>query len=341
MNRYAKTFMMLSAAVLLTACAADKSSDGGEPVSASVFAMDTYMTLSAYGEGAQKAVNESCERISELERLWSVNIEDSDISHVNRTGSAEVSPETAGLLGFALGVCNDTGGALDITLYPVLREWGFTTGEYRVPDSSTIASLLEKTGAGRVSISGNTVSVPAGFMLDTGSVAKGRTGDIVSGIMRENGVTSALLDLGGNIQTVGRKPDGEKWKIGLKDPLGRGVFGVLEAEDCAVVTSGGYERYFEQDGETYWHILDPKTGRPAKNGIISATVTGGEGILCDALSTALFVMGEEKAVSYWRGHEGFEFVLVTDNDRVLISEGLEDSFVSKGLFGDTEVIRRG
>ena len=335
MNRKTAVFAA-SAAVTLTACAADLHT--AEPVSASVFAMDTYMTVTAYGENAENAVNESTKRISELDALWDANGENGDISRVNSAGTAEVSTETAELLRFALSICKDTDGALDITLLPLLREWGFTTGEYNVPDGETISRLLADTGADRVSISGNTVTAD-GVMLDLGAVAKGRTGDIIAGIMRENGVKSALCDLGGNIHCVGRKPDGGNWKIGLKDPCGRGIFGVIEAEDCAVVTSGGYERFFERDGETYWHILDPRTGRPAKNGLISATVVGSEGALCDALSTALFVMGEEKAEKYWRERHDFEFVLVTDDDRVLVSEGLENSFKSEGLFGETEVIR--
>ena len=312
-----------------------------EPVSESVFAMDTYMTITAYDGENIRAVSESIDKIKQLEALWNVNDEGSDIYKINNSSEpVTVDEQTAELMSFSLGMCESTNGALDITLYPVLREWGFTTGEYKVPDEDILAELMKNTGYEKVVLDGNTVTTPAGVMTDLGSVGKGRSGDCVAEIMRGCGVTSALLDLGGNIQVVGRKTDGSKWKIGLKDPYGRGNFGILEAEDTAVITSGGYERYFEQDGEVYWHILDPAAGSPAKNGIISATAVGSEGRLCDALSTSLFVMGEERAKEYWRSRGDFEMILVTDDDRVLITEGLEDSYTSGGLFSETEVIRR-
>ncbi len=329
--------MTVGAALLLAGCA---SAEGNTPAERTLFAMDTYMTVTAYGENADKAADECIAEISRLDKLWNVTAAESDIYRVNTQGTAQVSADTAELIRFALGMNGSTGGALDITLYPVLREWGFTTGEYRVPDEETITKLLQNTGAEKVSVESDTVSLPQGYMLDLGSVGKGEAGSRAAEILRQNGVTSALLDLGGNIQTVGRKPDGGRWKIGLKDPRGRGIYGVIETEDSAVVTSGGYERYFEQDGMTYHHILDPNTGRPADSGIISATVTGSDGRLCDALSTALFVMGEERAADYWRANGGFEFLLVTDDDRLLISEGAESAFTSKGLYTDIEVIRR-
>ena len=339
----------LAALMLFASCSAVKDNGKESPAhsvshnsaTASVFAMDTYMTITAYGDDAQAAVDESKEKIAELDALWNVNDERSDIFRINSRSAAEVSGSTAELLRFAKEMYIDTDGALDITLYPVLREWGFTAGDHHVPDDDTLTSLLAQTGSEKISVSGNSVMIPDGFMLDLGSVAKGMTGDIISGIMNEHGVSSALLDLGGNIQAVGKKPDGSDWKIGLKDPHGDGLFGVLEVSDKAVVTSGGYERYFEQDGQIYWHILDSKTGKPAKNGLISATVVGSEGRLCDALSTALFVMGEEKAVSYWRGHDGFDMILITDDDRVLISEDIAKCYSSNGLYEKTEVIKRG
>lgn len=347
---------VLAAVCLLTGCAANKTQQPetntqmsaektaaakvlDTPASESVFAMDTYMTVTAYSGNGSKAVNESIAAIKELESLWSVNDKTSDIYRVNTSSAAvKVDSETAELLSFALEMYRDTNGVLDITLYPVLREWGFTTGNYTVPSADIISEKLKHVGADKVRLNNNTVSTPEGVMVDFGSVAKGKTGDRIAEIMRENGVDSALMDLGGNIQAVGRKTNGNKWKVGLKNPYSEDYFAVLEIEDCAVITSGGYERYFEQDGETYWHILDPKTGRPAKNGLISVTIIGKKGLLCDALSTALFVMGENSAVNYWRTHKDFEFVMVTADNRVLVSEGIEDSFTAKGFFEKIEVI---
>ena len=173
--------------------------------------------------------------------------------------------------------------------------------------------------------------------IDLGSVAKGYAGQLVAQMLRDNGVQSALLDLGGNVQTVGSKPDGSPWKIGIKDPQGEEVMMVLYIKDQAVVTSGGYERYFEQDGQTYWHIMDPFTGRPADNGLISVTIVGDEGVVCDGLSTALFVMGLEKAADLWAQSGDFEAVFVTASGEVYITEGLRDRFALTEQYADTPV----
>ncbi|MDE5742345.1 MAG: FAD:protein FMN transferase, partial [Oscillospiraceae bacterium] len=308
--------VFISAAVIFSSCAF-----GDSPAEKTVFAMDTYMKLTAYGNNADYAVSASEEKISELEKLWSVTDVNSEIYAVNHSGGAPVplSRETAELLSLSLEMSEATGGALDCTMYPVLKEWGFTTGEYKIPESEKIAELLKNTGYENIDFNGvyvvqPIIALPENFQIDLGAVGKGFTGDIVSRIMRENGVTSALLDLGGNIQTVGNKPDGTPWKIGLRNPFGDGLFGVLELSDKAAVTSGGYERYFVgEDGETYWHILDPSTGKPAQSGIISATAVGESGGICDALSTSLFVMGAEKSEEFWKqqgGKLGFEMVLV-------------------------------
>lgn len=331
--------VFFSAAIIFSSCAL-----GEAPAEKTVFAMDTYMKLTAYGSNGAEAVSASEEKISELEKLWSVTDENSEIYSVNHGGGkpVPVSKDTSDLLRLSLEISEITDGALDCTMYPVLKEWGFTSGEYKIPDEEKIAELLENTGYENIDFDGTNITVPADFQIDLGAVGKGFTGDIVSEIMRENGVTSALLDLGGNIQTVGNKPDGTPWKIGLRNPLGDGLFGVLELSDKAAVTSGGYERYFVgEDGETYWHILDPETGKPAKSGIISATAVGKSGGVCDALSTSLFVMGLEKSEKFWKQHGGqldFEMVLVTEDGRIFITEGLEESFTPKVDFSASEVI---
>ena len=293
------------------------------------FAMDTVMTLRLYEGGDEALLDEAEARVKELEALWSVTDEGSEIYALNRDGAAELSPETAELLDTALGMCRRTDGALDVSIYPVLRAWGFTTGEYAVPEEDAVAALLPLVDYTQVRRDGTYASLPDGMEIDLGSVAKGYTGDELASYLKENGVTSAMLDLGGNIQTVGAKPDGSPWRVGVRDPEGDGNVGVVEVADQAVVTSGGYERYFEEDGVRYWHILDPKTGWPARSGLISVTVVGDRGAVCDALSTALFVMGRERAAGFWLQHGaelGFELVLVEEDGSVTITEGLEGRF---------------
>lgn len=311
---------------LLTAC----SSRGTQTEKTeSFFAMDTYITLTAYGENAETALAEAKTEIEALEHLWSVTDPNSEIYAVNHSGgeSVTVSDETAELLAFALDMARKTDGALEPTIYPVLTAWGFTTDENRIPADDEITELLGKVGYDRVNLSGNSIQLPDGMMLDLGAVGKGYAGDVIAELLRENGVTSALLDIGGNIQAIGTKPDGSDWRLGIRDPFGEGSVGVLSVSDKAVVTSGSYERYFiGEDGKQYGHIIDPATGYSAESGLMSATVIAKEGKLCDALSTSLFVMGLDKAADYWRGNKNFDMILITEDGEIYITEGIKDSF---------------
>jgi thiamine biosynthesis lipoprotein len=304
--------------------------------------MDTVMELTVYGGEEALAAAEA--RIRELEGELSVTDEDSEIYALNRTGSAALGQDAAELLGKALALCGQTGGALDVSIYPVVRAWGFTTGEYGVPDTQTIQELLAHVDYTQVTLDEDSgqASLPAGMEIDLGSVAKGYTGDQVIALLRREGVTSALLNLGGNIQTLGNKPDGSPWRIGVQDPVGDGYVGILELTDQAAITSGGYERYFEEDGQTYWHIIDPATGAPARSGLISVTIVGDSGMVCDGLSTALFVMGLDAAAQYWREVGGFETVLIDEDGQIFITEGLEGKFTPTDAESeDIQVIRHG
>lgn len=288
--------------------------------------MDTYMSLRAWGAD-REALQGAKEIARGLEALLSVTDPQSELARLNEEGAAVLSPETAAVLARALELCRETEGALDVSVYPIVRAWGFTTGQYRIPERSELDRLLEKVDYTGIRLEGRDASLPAGMALDLGGIAKGWAGDRMAEALRAAGVQSALLDLGGNIQTVGRKPDGSLWRIAVKDPAGAGTLGVLSAADCAVVTSGGYERYFTgEDGTVYWHIMDPATGSCARSGLASVTVTGPEGARCDALSTALFVMGAEKAADFWRERRDFGMILATEDGRVLYTPDLADRF---------------
>lgn len=333
--------LLIIGTVFFTSCG--KSKPDNEPQNKSFFAMDTYMTITAYGENAESALNKAEERVSELENLWSVTKENSEIYAINHSNgqSVAVSPETAELFDFSLEISEMTDGALDCSIYPILTEWGFTTSDYTIPTEERISELLAYTDYRKINYNGEYVQIPENMQIDLGAVGKGYTGDLVVEILKENSIESALLDLGGNIQTIGTKPDGTDWKIGLRSPFDEGNFATLEVSDRAVITSGGYERYFVgDDGETYWHILDPKTGKPAHSGLISVTVIGDEGRFCDALSTSLFVMGLEKATELWRNRDDFEMILVTEDGKIYLTEALENHFSLNQMYGNlqTEVI---
>ncbi len=294
-----------------------------------MFAMNTYITMKAYGENAESALNSAESRLNELEALWSVTDEKSEIYHLNHSGGTPVtvSEATAELIGFALEMAEKTDGALEPTVYPVLTEWGFTTDFHRVPTREEINGLLQNVDYKKVRVENRDVLLLKEMQIDMGAIAKGFAGDITADVLKSEGVNSAIISLGGNIQTVGTKKDGSPWKIGIRCPTSGDNFAMLEVSECAVVTSGGYQNFFtDEDGTVYHHIIDPKTGMPAKNGLLSVTVVGKEGRLCDALSTALFVMGAEKAVCYWQENGGFDFILYTEQNEVIITEGLKDSF---------------
>lgn len=326
--RKAFLILCLVPTLLLSGCGA-----AIQPRTRGFFAMDTYMNIQACG--ADEALLDQAEAwVSALESRISVTRPDSEISALNRDGAATLSAEPAALLRRALELCAETGGALDLTVYPAVRAWGFTTGAYRMPPAEELAELAEKVDYRQVTLdAAGRAALPPGAELDLGSVAKGYAGDRLCALLRSGGVESALLDLGGNLQALGTKPDGSAWRVGVRDPKGDGLLGVLHVRDCAVVTSGGYERCFvDESGTVRWHILDPATASPARSGLISVTVVGPEGLVCDALSTALFVMGEARAAAFWRAHPEIGLLLLTEDGRLLLTPELAKRFTpAEGL----------
>ena len=307
-----------------------------------LFAMDTYMTMKAYGPGAETALSDISSMISQLDAHLSVTNSESEIYRLNHAEGQPVSlsDTTADLLKKALALGGTTNGALQLTSYPLSLAWGFTTGDYQIPDEKTIDSILPLVDDSAVTLSGNTASLPSGAQLDLGAVAKGYAGDQAAEILQNSGVTSALLNLGSStIRAIGAKPDGSPWRIAIQDPIDSSAYaGVVSATDLAIDTSGGSERYFEgDDGEIYWHILNPHTGYPAKSGLISVTVLSDSALTGDGLSTALFVMGLEDAMDYWRTQGGFEFILITDENEIYVSQGAEDLFQPLGSYENAEI----
>lgn len=334
---------LVFALFLLSGCTGRQAAPEAEKHTRTLLAMDTVMELSVYGADGG-ALDSGAQIILDLEKRLSVTDEGSEIYAADHSGgeTVAVSADTAALLEQALALCGDTGGALDVTIYPVVSAWGFTNGNYRVPAAEELAALLERVDYRKIALDGGQLTVPAEMALDLGAVAKGYAGDRVIECFRAAGVNSALISLGGNVQALGTKPDGSLWQVAVQDPTGSGYAGVLSVADKAVVTSGGYQRYFEQDGHVYWHIIDPADGRPAESGLVSVTIVADSGIQADGLSTALFVMGAAGAAEYWQARGGFDFILIHENGAVTVTEGIEDSFALYGDWADHElqVIRR-
>ncbi len=302
------------------------------------FRLGTIVRLEVWGENRASlnaALDASMAEIARLESLFSVNISISDISRINSNsgGRIKVSPETGELIALALKNAGETGGAFDPTIGPVVRLWGIGTKNAHVPADSEIDAARELVDYRRISCykqnGGCYVAVGRGQRLDLGGIAKGWIADRVADLLRRHGITSALIDLGGNLYVIGKSPKGHVWKIGLQHPdKPRGeYFCTIDVEDISVVTSGPYERYFEKDGVRYNHIFDPSTGRPVQSGLVSVSVISKSSADADALCTAMFVMGPEKSVTFLREHMDLEAVLVVGAEKkVFITQNIENKF---------------
>lgn len=304
-----------------------------EMQSKELYAMDTYMTVKAYGNNASEALSESVKKIQELDALLSTGDENSEIYALNHSGSAALSDTSAYLYQRSMEINSATDGAFNPLVYPLMDAWGFTTDNYKVLTQSEIDELLPLTDIRKVTFDSETNEIAfskEGMAIDFGGIAKGYTSDSVAEIMRENNVGGAIINLGGNVCVIGTKADGSYWKVGIQDPKdGSKCLGILSLTDKCVITSGGYERYFTENGKTYHHILDPTTGMPADSGLLSVSIISSDGTLADGLSTALFVMGLDKVAAFWResGYE-FDFVIMTEDNQLYISEGISDIFTS-------------
>ena len=265
--------------------------------SAAGFACDTVVTVTAYAP--QETVDATLRICADYEKILSKTAAGSDIDRLNRANGepVEVQPETAALLALAVEIGTASGGAFDVSIAPASALWDFKADEPQIPDENALLAACERIDYRSIVIDGNTVTLKNGAEIDLGGIAKGYIADCVADYLRSQGVTSACINMGGNVVLIGTKPDGTPWTVGVRDPNGTPEQSeeVLTLSDAAVVTSGTYERGFDLGGVRYHHILDPKTGMPVQNGLASVTVIGTRSALCDALSTACFVLGEEKS----------------------------------------------
>lgn len=343
--------------------------------SVSFYAMDTIMQITCYGKDAEAAASAAQAEIIRLDELLSIGNGNSEVSLINKNGGGILSEDVAALAEYALMLYRMTDGAYDMTILPVMELWGFTSGDYSVPDDETLKNMLELCNSGLITcmqVSDNTTTekyrlkLSDGQGIDFGGLAKGYASDRLVDIFDSHNIKSAYFSLGGNVYCYHRKTDGSDWNIAIENPLknfdyyrgddvgGEGAgeiakkisggvpdyLGAVCVHDKAVVTSGGYERYFEQDGKRYHHIIDTATGYPAESSLISVTVVSGDGTLADGLSTACFVMGLDDSVSLWRAYgaggtfEGrtiapFDLIMMTDDGEVYVTEGLAGSFTSE------------
>lgn len=324
----------LSAVLLFMAVGFSACKDNSKYQS-EIYAMDTIITMTAYGDNAQTALKLAEDEINRIDALFSVGKTQSEIYTINLDKEITPSADIASIINRAYELSSITDGDFDITVAPLMTEWGFYSGlENKVPTQTEINTTLSKIGYEKIQISEEKITIDENTSLDLGGIAKGYTSSKVAGIMEENGVTSAVLSLGGNVRVIGSKPNGSDWTVAIADPNNTALqIGQLSVTDTAVVTSGGYQRFFEDNGKIYHHIIDPKSGYPSDSGLKSVTILSDDDTLADALSTALFVKGLDESIEFYKNSGvAFEAVFVTNEGEIYITPNLEGVFYSNKKF---------
>lgn len=306
-------------ALLLGGCAAAQTA----PLRRSTVAMDTAVTVSLYRPADGALIDGCFQMLERYEKLFSRTDPDSEIYRLNAAAGAQtaLSPETRELLAFGKSWGERTDGALDITVAPVSSLWRFP--DPVLPDPAALEEAAALVDLQALTLTDTGAILPAGHGVDLGAVAKGWATDRLAEYLRQQGVTAAILDLGGNVYALGDK-EGEPFTVGIRDPLApEELTAAVRVKDKAVVTSGVYERGFELEGVTYHHILDPATGWPVQNGLVSVTVIGPRAADADALSTGCFVLGLEKGMALIESIADAEALFITADGELHPSSGLE------------------
>ena len=297
---------------LLTGCSVAEEPE--KKITKEIFAMDTVMQLTVYGDRGEKAMSEAIQLINRLDRLFSVTNKKSDIARINAANGrpTAVAHETYELIQTSKKYSEQTQGAMDISIYPLVKAWGFTQDKQQVPTKKVRDEAVKRVDYREIQcLSGQKIQLKRGMEIDLGAVAKGYVSQKIMELWEKDGIKSAIISLGGNVQTIGKKKDDSLYQVGITDPAdGTSLFGSIEVKDKAVVTSGIYQRNFTENGVLYHHIMDAGTGMPAQNDLASVTVITDEGTKADALATALFVMGEDKAKKYQKIHPDIQLLLI-------------------------------
>ncbi|AHF06490.1 thiamine biosynthesis lipoprotein ApbE [Desulfitobacterium metallireducens DSM 15288] len=338
----ASIVLVIMAAGILTACSSNTNSNStsksnDEAYTADGFAMGTVISQKIYGTNGESTANETMEKITDLEALLTFNAPEGDIYKLNENAGkakVELNSETIKILNKAQRISELSGGAFDVTVGPVVKSWGIGTENERIPTPEEIKDLLTLINYKDLEVDGNLASLKrAGQQVDLGGIAKGYAGDVARDIYKKNGIRSAYINLGGNVVTLGNKPDGSPWTVGIRNPRpkanqtsGQQIVGTVTVTDKAVVTAGDDQRYFEKDGKRYHHIIDARTGYPAQSDLMSVTLITDSSFNADAIDTAAFILGLEKGRELIQKQGGIEAVFITKDKKIYVTEGLKENF---------------
>lgn len=290
------------------------------------FYFDTVVTVRLDGTDDETILKEAFEKMADYESMLSRTREGSDVWEINHNSGnpVEVHEETAALLALALEYGELSDGAFDITIAPYIDLWDFQNNSGTLPSEEALAKAGAHTGLSNVHLDGTTVTLDdPDTAIDLGGIAKGYIADRIKEFLLEKGVTSAFINLGGNVLTIGTKPDGQPWNIGIRDPFrtASDIITIVKADGQSIVTSGTYERFFEKDGVIYHHILDPQTGCPIRNGLKSVTILSDTSADGDALSTSCFVLGLERGMELIETLDQIEAMFITEDEEIHYSSG--------------------
>ncbi len=308
-----------------------------DPYNETKFYMGTYVSFTVYDEGKEETLEKGFKKVEELENLLSPEISDSEISEINDNAGrqpVEVSDDTYDLLKLAHEYSSIEESGFDYTIGALTDLWRIGFDDARKPSDEEIQEALPLVDHQKVEFSDETQSVyltESGMRIDLGAIAKGYIADKVREVFEEEGVTTAIIDLGGNVIAMGGSPsrDGEYWNVGIQDPISdRGeTIGATRQSDESIVTSGVYERYLEtEDGGVYHHLLHPETGYPIENGLVSVSIITERSVDADALATVIYGLGLEKGLDFINNRDDVEGILITEEQELYTSEGLKENF---------------
>lgn len=333
-------FLIVAILSLLAGCAKAKEEaappQAYEPVKRTNFLMGTVISLTVFDKVEEAVLDEAMNCIQDIEDRMTINKEDADseIIQLNKAAGREevkISPDTFYVLEKGLYYSELSQGKFDLTIGPVAKLWNFSGEKAQLPEPEALKKKVPLVNYKKLLLNKEKRTaklLESGMMVDLGAIAKGYAADAVAEVLKKYQVKHAVINLGGNVLALGARPDGTPWRIGVQDPfLPRGEYmGIMKLRDQTLVSSGTYEKYLEEKGKRYHHIIDPQTGYPVENNLLSVSVVTEKSIDGDGLSTTIFLLGLEKGMELVEKLEDVEAVFITTDRKVYRSSGIKDNF---------------